>query len=64
MKRFMMSLDLSAKAEIFLGKERLLKVKEGDYLCLFSAGSYGFVMSSNYNSRPGAPEIMMTIMFI
>jgi diaminopimelate decarboxylase len=43
----------------FLGKERPLKVKEGDYLCLFSAGSYGFVMSSNYNSRPRAPEIMI-----
>ena len=43
----------------FLGKERLLKVKEGDHLCLFSAGSYGFVMSSNYNSSPRAPEIMI-----
>ena len=43
----------------FLGKERPLKVKEGDHLCLFSAGSYGFVMSSNYNSRPRAPEIMV-----
>ena len=43
----------------FLGKDRKLKVKEGDHLCLFSAGSYGFVMSSNYNSRPRAPEIMV-----
>ena len=43
----------------FLGKDRKLKVKEGDNLCLFSAGSYGFVMSSNYNSRPRAPEIMV-----
>ena len=43
----------------FLGKERPLKVKEGDYLCLFSAGSYGFVMSSNYNSRPRAAEVMV-----
>ena len=43
----------------FLGKERPLKVKQGDHLCLFSAGSYGFVMSSNYNSRPRAPEIMV-----
>jgi len=44
----------------FLGKDRYLKIKEGDYLCLFSAGSYGFVMSSNYNSRPRSAEIMVS----
>ncbi len=44
----------------FLGKDRDLKIKEGDYLCLFSAGSYGFVMSSNYNSRPRSAEIMVS----
>lgn len=44
----------------FLGKGRDLKIKEGDYLCLFSAGSYGFVMSSNYNSRPRSAEIMVS----
>jgi len=43
----------------FLGKDRTLSISEGDYLCLFSAGSYGFVMSSNYNSRPRAAEIMV-----
>ncbi|MGB0669326.1 MAG: diaminopimelate decarboxylase [Porticoccaceae bacterium] len=43
----------------FLGKDRSLAIRQGDNLCLFSAGAYGFVMSSNYNSRPRAPEIMV-----
>ena len=43
----------------FLGKGRPLAIGEGDRLCLFSAGAYGFVMSSNYNSRPRAPEVMV-----
>lgn len=43
----------------FLGKDRQLAIAQGDCLCLFSAGAYGFVMSSNYNSRPRAPEIMV-----
>lgn len=41
-------------------KDRLLpKVGEGDYLALLSAGAYGFVMASNYNSRPLAAEVMV-----
>jgi len=43
----------------FLAKSRQLTVNEGDCLCLFSAGAYGFVMSSNYNSRPRVAEIMV-----
>jgi len=43
----------------FLAKDRSLSICAGDYLCLMSAGAYGFVMSSNYNSRPRAPEIMV-----
>lgn len=43
----------------FLAKGRSLVIKEDDLLCLFSAGSYGFVMSSNYNSRPRVAEIMI-----
>ena len=43
----------------FLGKDRSLAISQGDNLCLFSAGSYGFVMSSNYNSRPRVPEVMV-----
>jgi len=43
----------------FLGKQRQLFVQEGDYLAILSAGAYGVVMSSNYNSRPRAAEVMV-----
>jgi diaminopimelate decarboxylase len=43
----------------FLGKGRRLAVREGDLLAVRSAGAYGFVMSSNYNSRPRAAEILV-----
>ena len=43
----------------FLGKDRPLALAEGDLLAVRSAGAYGFVMSSNYNSRPRAAEVMV-----
>lgn len=43
----------------FLGKDRELAVGEGDYLVMYGAGAYGFAMSSNYNSRPRAAEILV-----
>lgn len=44
----------------FLAKERLLPcVKAGDYLAVMSAGAYGSSMSSNYNSRRKAAEVMV-----
>ncbi|MDR2877871.1 MAG: diaminopimelate decarboxylase [Chromatiales bacterium] len=43
----------------FLGKERELALREGDLLAVRSAGAYGFSMSSNYNSRPRAAEVMV-----
>lgn len=43
----------------FIGKERELNVAAGDLLAVRSAGAYGFTMSSNYNSRPRAAEIMV-----
>jgi diaminopimelate decarboxylase len=44
----------------FLAKDRLLQqVSPGDYLAVMSAGAYGFSMSSNYNSRPKAAEVMV-----
>jgi len=44
----------------FLAKERRLPpVEPGDLLCVFTAGAYGRVMSSNYNSRPRAAEVMV-----
>jgi diaminopimelate decarboxylase len=42
----------------FLGKDRELSLNQGDLLAVFGAGAYGFTMSSNYNTRPRAPEIM------
>lgn len=43
----------------FLGKDRELSLAEGDVLAVMSSGAYGFVMSSNYNSRPRAVELMV-----
>ncbi|MBK1646066.1 diaminopimelate decarboxylase [Thiocapsa imhoffii] len=43
----------------FLGKQRLLALGEGDLLAIRGSGAYGFTMSSNYNSRPRPPEIMV-----
>ena len=43
----------------FLGKDRELNVEPGDLLAVRSAGAYGFAMSSNYNSRPRAAEVMV-----
>lgn len=43
----------------FLGKNRKLAVKAGDYLAVFSSGAYGFSMSSNYNSRCRAAEVLV-----
>lgn len=44
----------------FLAKDRRLPpVEPGDLLAVFSCGAYGFVMSSNYNSRPRVPEVVV-----
>ncbi|MCI0468535.1 MAG: diaminopimelate decarboxylase, partial [Nitrospirae bacterium] len=44
----------------FLAMDREIgKVKKGEYLAVMSAGAYGFAMSSNYNSRPRAAEVMV-----
>jgi diaminopimelate decarboxylase len=43
----------------FLGKERSLAIDSGDYLAVLGAGAYGFTMSSNYNSRVRAAEVMV-----
>jgi len=43
-----------------LARERLLqKTSEGDLMAIMSAGAYGYVMASNYNSRPRAPEVLV-----
>jgi diaminopimelate decarboxylase len=44
----------------FLAKDRWLPpVLRGDLICLFSCGAYGFVMSSQYNARPRAAEVLV-----
>ncbi|MFV0278533.1 MAG: diaminopimelate decarboxylase, partial [Parahaliea sp.] len=43
----------------FLGKGRELAIAQGDLLAQFGAGAYGFTMSSNYNSRPRAAEVVV-----
>lgn len=43
----------------FLGKDRSLTLEQGDILAVASSGAYGFTMSSNYNSRGRAAEIMV-----
>ncbi len=44
----------------FLAKDRSIPpVQRGDLMVVFTAGAYGFTMSSNYNSRPRAPEVLV-----
>ena len=43
----------------WLGRDRNLTIEEGDLLAILSAGAYGFVMASNYNTRPKPAEIMV-----
>ncbi|MDR4494243.1 MAG: diaminopimelate decarboxylase [Nitrospirales bacterium] len=44
----------------FLAKDRKMREsKQGDLLAVMSAGAYGFTMSSNYNSRPRVPEVLV-----
>lgn len=44
----------------FLGKDRRLNLRENDLLAVTSAGAYGFVMSSNYNTRARAAEVIVS----
>ena len=43
----------------FLARARVLALSEGDLLAIMSAGAYGMSMSSNYNTRPRAAEVMV-----
>jgi diaminopimelate decarboxylase len=43
----------------FLGHDRELALAEGDLLAIMSAGAYGMSMTSNYNTRPRAAEVMV-----
>jgi diaminopimelate decarboxylase len=43
----------------FLGHDRNIALSQGDLLAIMSAGAYGMSMSSNYNTRPRAAEVMV-----
>ncbi len=45
--------------DFFAEKRKLPVLKSGDLLAVMSAGAYGFVMASNYNSRPRVPEVLV-----
>jgi diaminopimelate decarboxylase len=44
----------------FLGKERLMNSEVDDFLVIEDVGAYGFVLSSNYNTRPKPAEYIIT----
>ena len=62
-KRGMESVDVVGpvceSSDVFAAKRALPKVNEGDLLSIFSAGAYGFTMSSSYNTRPRACEVLV-----
>jgi len=43
----------------WLARDRRLELHQGDLLAVMSAGAYAFTMSSQYNSRPRAAEVMV-----
>ncbi len=45
--------------DFFAQDRHLPAIDRGDLLAVFSAGAYGFVMSSQYNSRPRPPEVLV-----
>ena len=45
--------------DFFAKERRLPPLKRGDLVCVFSAGAYGYVMASNYNSHPRPAEVMV-----
>ena len=48
------------ETDTFAWDRTLAEVREGDYLCFYNAGAYGFEMSSNFNSRLRPAEVMVT----
>ena len=44
----------------FLARDRSLSARPGELLAVFSAGAYGMSLSSNYNTRPRAAEVMVS----
>ncbi len=46
-------------ADFFARERRIARTREGDFLAIMGAGAYGFSMSSNYNSRTRAQEVLV-----
>ena len=44
----------------FIARDREISLEEGDLLAIMSVGAYGYSMTSNYNSRPRPPEVMVS----
>ena len=47
------------ETDTFALQRKMNEIRQGDILCLFNAGAYGFTMSSNYNSRPRPAEVLV-----
>jgi len=45
--------------DFFAQDREMPELRAGDLLAVMSAGAYGFVMASNYNSRPRVPEVLI-----
>ena len=52
--------NICESGDILAKKRQLPLIKEGDVLGVLDAGAYGFVMSSSYNQRPRAAEVLIT----
>jgi len=50
---------LCESGDIFARDRKLPKIQEGDLMAILNAGAYGFSMSSQYNSRPRCPEVLV-----
>lgn len=50
---------LCESGDFFALDRKLNHVEEGDYLCIFCTGAYGFVLASNYNGRPKPAEVLV-----
>ncbi len=51
--------NVCESGDLFARDRRMPDVEEGDLLAILNAGAYGFTMSSNYNSRPKTPEVLV-----
>lgn len=52
--------NVCESGDLFARDRRMPEIEEGDLLAILNAGAYGFTMSSNYNSRPKTPEVLVS----